>query len=529
MQGSVGSAEVEEMATQGLLRTGTDGAVVNPEPALLWDAEPASLFDTGAASLREAAAARVAAHRSKRAGAQAQDHLGQQASPQRDKLVGDPGAGRGPRTEAAREEALREEHARTARDARRGVANVRDAVRARYERSQSYRDFLAAEAERAVQQAQAEAEVAQRNAKAIADAQMQLLEELKQEESSALEATATAIAAFEWDEPRISLVQEPTAQSEVIAQSGDLFCEPEPVREVSTGGLTVRMYDDAGPAFQHQRTSWPGAPEMKARPRWMMDDAELVSEELAELEQEIAFRRAPEFMDHIIETLPLPANLIEFPRELVASRRARPRLAEGPLREELPPEPQLRIFEVEPEQISTEPVAAEEVVAEAPGWQGILVDTPGNRITARDVAVATGPMDIAAVSRRVMAAVVDGCCIGAALVGFAAVVAYISGPELRAMSKPMLAAAAAFTFAVSALLYQLLFFSLNEATPGMRYARIGLCTFTDMNPSRREMRRRLLAQMLAVCPLGLGMLWVLLDDDRLGWHDRISRMYQRTY
>jgi len=35
--------------------------------------------------------------------------------------------------------------------------------------------------------------------------------------------------------------------------------------------------------------------------------------------------------------------------------------------------------------------------------------------------------------------------------------------------------------------------------------------------------------MLAVCPLGLGLLWVLLDDDRLGWHDRISRMYQRTY
>ena len=38
-----------------------------------------------------------------------------------------------------------------------------------------------------------------------------------------------------------------------------------------------------------------------------------------------------------------------------------------------------------------------------------------------------------------------------------------------------------------------------------------------------------LAEVLAVCPLGLGLLWVLLDDDRLGWHDRISRVYQRTY
>ena len=505
MQGSVGSAEVGEMATQGLLRTGTDGTVFNTETG--------TLFDTGAASLREAAAARVAAHRNKRAGARAMDHPNQQA-------------GRGPRMEAAREEALCEERARADRDARRGASTVRDAVRARYEKSQSYRDFLAAEAERAVQQAQAEAEVAARNAKAIADAQMQLLEELRQEESSAFEVAPIARAPFgeersawEWDEPRIGFVEEPAPQS------GDLFAEPEqPVREVSTGGLTVRLYDDAGPM-------WPAMPEMRAGARRFVEDRASESEELAELEQEIAFRRAPEFVDHIIETMPLPANLIEFPRELVASRKARPRLAEGPLREELSPEPQLRIFEVEPEQISTEPVAAEEVVTEAPVWQGMLLDAPRAQaaVLEREAAIATGQMDIAPVSRRLMAGVVDGCCVGAAMVGFATVASYISGPGLQAMSKPMLAGAAVFMFAIAALLYQLLFFSLNEATPGMRYARVGLCTFADANPTRQQMRRRVLAQVLAICPLGLGLLWVLLDDDRLGWHDRISRMYQRTY
>src|SRR5215472_8042119 len=203
MQGSVGSAEVEEMGAQGLLATGTDGAAFS---------DHASLFDTGAASLREAAAARVAAHRSRRAGAAA--------------------------LEAARDEAVREERARAERDARRGAANVRDAVKARYEHSQSYRDFLAAEAERAIQQAQAEAEVAARNAKAIADAQMQLLEELRQEESS-FAAGPVAVTPFDeerakwdWDEPRIGFVDEPAPKS------GDLFAEPQqPVREVSTGGL----------------------------------------------------------------------------------------------------------------------------------------------------------------------------------------------------------------------------------------------------------------------------------------------------
>ena len=100
------------------------------------------------------------------------------------------------------------------------------------------------------------------------------------------------------------------------------------MREVSTGGLTVRLWDDVGAVL-------PTLSQTKAGSRVFAEDRALESEELAELEQEIAFRRAPEFVDHIIEALPLPANLIEFPRELVAARKARPRLAEGPLREEL--------------------------------------------------------------------------------------------------------------------------------------------------------------------------------------------------
>jgi uncharacterized RDD family membrane protein YckC len=79
------------------------------------------------------------------------------------------------------------------------------------------------------------------------------------------------------------------------------------------------------------------------------------------------------------------------------------------------------------------------------------------------------------------------------------------------------------------LLYQALFFSFSQATPGMRCARIALCTFDDENPTRSAMRRRMLAMLLSACPLGLGFLWATIDEDRLAWHDRISRMYQRSY
>ena len=63
----------------------------------------------------------------------------------------------------------------------------------------------------------------------------------------------------------------------------------------------------------------------------------------------------------------------------------------------------------------------------------------------------------------------------------------------------------------------------------MRYARIALCTLTDENPTRSAMRKRLLAMLLAAVPLGMGFAWALLDEDRMGWHDRMSRMYQRAY
>ena len=79
------------------------------------------------------------------------------------------------------------------------------------------------------------------------------------------------------------------------------------------------------------------------------------------------------------------------------------------------------------------------------------------------------------------------------------------------------------------LLYQALFCWLADATPGMRCARIALCTFDDENPTRRAMRRRTLATLLSACPLGFGFLWAALDEHRLTWHDRISRMYLRSY
>jgi uncharacterized RDD family membrane protein YckC len=233
-------------------------------------------------------------------------------------------------------------------------------------------------------------------------------------------------------------------------------------------------------------------------------------------------------------TVPLPAKLIEFPRELVAPRKARPRLAEGPLQEVASvsagdPASQLRIFEVTSEAISHQPLPPADSVSDASNWSDIrLDDNHGPRWESE--APATSPFALplqpAALSRRAFATAVDLACVAGAFAGFAAVFFFsTTHPPMT----PLAAEFAGGIFILLFALYQWMFFTFAEGTPGMRAARIALCTFDDTNPTRRAMRLRLGAVLLAACPLGLGFLWAIVDEDGLGWHDRIARMYQRSY
>jgi len=395
------------------------------------------------------------------------------------------------------------------------VSRVRDAVAARYKDSVTYREFLAQEAERALEQAHAEAEVAARKAAA----QMQLLEELQQwneaevRDDLAHAVADIAVAATEMMEHDPVAGMAPVGMSHSEASA---FRKSNPT-DITTAGLTVRLYEDLSAI----------RPPIESARR-VERTVEADENEHSALDEEIAFRRAPEFEHYVPQPAGVSGNLIEFPRQLVAARKARPRLAEGPLREESEPEPQLRIFEVEPEQISAAPAEP----ASAPEWQSILLEgSPVAKVVPHiepqfhyTMQPQTAPLNL-----RLMAAMVDGCCIAAAVLGFAVVVAELAGAGLSAVPLPALGAAIAGVACAFFVLFQMLFFTLGEATPGMRYARIGLCTFADSNPTRAAMRLRVLATLLAASPLGLGLAWAWLDADGLGWQDRISRMYQRAY
>jgi hypothetical protein len=392
------------------------------------------------------------------------------------------------------------------------AAEIAAAVAERYAQSQSYRAFLAEEAERAIRQAEAAAEVAALNARAVAEAQNQLLFELDQ---IAAEASAPVSGPIPAAPLQTESFETPSAITITEA--------PAPA---ATPALTVRHYEEVAPhTTQSFATSYP------ARSHETFDEAEGLA-----LDEEIAFRQSPVFDEPAGPTVEIPANLIEFPRQLVAARKARPRLAEGPLREDADTtsqSAQLRIFEVESAQISSAPT----VESAAPEWSSILlgaqpapapvVETPEAQFNPV-FAPQTAPLNL-----RLMAGVVDGCIVLASFIAFAAVFAITLGKLPGAANAHMplqpAAIASAATLAIFALIYQLLFFTLSDCTPGMRYARIALCTFSDDNPTRAAMRRRIFAAFLAACPLGIGFLWAFLDDEGLGWHDRISRMYQRSY
>jgi uncharacterized RDD family membrane protein YckC len=243
--------------------------------------------------------------------------------------------------------------------------------------------------------------------------------------------------------------------------------------------------------------------------------------------------RTPEEIEVVEPARSIPANLIEFPRELVATRKMRPRIVEGAYGAQLAPGEQLSIFEVDPAVVSiqagpeTAAAGAAGGIWVTPEWSAIELGPEPILEPLPEPAVAERPalkLELAPLNRRLMAVVVDTALVVAVCV----VVAFYTArgltvfPGIRAIE----VGAAAALVAVAAV-YQTLFFTLARATPGMRFAGLSLSTFTGQLPTRGERCTRLTALLLSVLPLGIGIAWSIFDEDHLCWHDRLSLTYLR--
>jgi uncharacterized RDD family membrane protein YckC len=239
---------------------------------------------------------------------------------------------------------------------------------------------------------------------------------------------------------------------------------------------------------------------------------------------------------HWVDAQPIHANLIRFPRELVATRRVRPRLtgASEPLAtEQLEQRGQLSIFEVDPDTISIEPTAstAVETASPAPSWSGpewsnIELERECEEVEEfhREPPSTTCGLDLAPLELRLMAATIDlALTVGLVCAAAVGIAGHMSHAPAVKISEMM----AFSTLLLTGVLYQAFFLMVTMSTPGMMYAGISLCTFDDEHPTRAQLRDRLGALLVSLLPLGLGLAWSIFDEDRLCWHDRISRTYQR--
>lgn len=230
---------------------------------------------------------------------------------------------------------------------------------------------------------------------------------------------------------------------------------------------------------------------------------------------------------------PIHANLIQFPRELVATRRIRPRLADCPPSEAEELYGQLSIFEVDPQTVSVEPTvsSAFETPAAAPSWSGpewsrLELETEPEEVRAAEPEPqpAARSIHLASFERRMLAGTIDfALVVGFVCAGVAGMAAHLTH-ELPVKDAEW---GALIAFSLIAIFYQAFFLLTTLSTPGMMYAGISLCTFDEEFPTRAQMRDRLGALLVSLLPVGLGFAWSIFDEDHLSWHDRLSRTYQR--
>jgi uncharacterized RDD family membrane protein YckC len=183
---------------------------------------------------------------------------------------------------------------------------------------------------------------------------------------------------------------------------------------------------------------------------------------------------------------------------------------------------ELRQREIEPLEI--EPVAKPSLRGQQmellPSFDDIQLEPEAR--TDHDDEVIPRP---APLGQRCISGVVDAGLVFIATGAFAITFLELAEemPQSRMTLVCMLASAGIFW-----LLFQYIFLTYRRATPGMRMAQLELCTFEGKATTMFDRQTRAAASALSAFSIGLGYAWALVDEDRLGWHDRISQTHLRA-
>lgn len=123
---------------------------------------------------------------------------------------------------------------------------------------------------------------------------------------------------------------------------------------------------------------------------------------------------------------------------------------------------------------------------------------------------------------RAAAAALDGAIIGIAFSLFLEIFHLLGGAVTVDKQTALVLAGA---LSLIALFYGLVWALAARETAGMRWVDLRLIDFDGFPPDARGRAVRLAARCLSFSAGGLGVLWALMDEEKLTWHDHMSKTF----
>jgi uncharacterized RDD family membrane protein YckC len=134
------------------------------------------------------------------------------------------------------------------------------------------------------------------------------------------------------------------------------------------------------------------------------------------------------------------------------------------------------------------------------------------------------PLQVAAMGARTMSALTDAVVVMTAVGLFGVIV--LSMAKFVPQGRVAVAIAVLLPLTLWAA-YHYVFLVYAGRTPGMQLAQLELSSFEGCVPTRKIRGWRAVSMLLSCASVGLGFAWAAVDEDRLSWHDRITRTYLR--
>ena len=129
---------------------------------------------------------------------------------------------------------------------------------------------------------------------------------------------------------------------------------------------------------------------------------------------------------------------------------------------------------------------------------------------------------VAIPAHRAMAAALDASIVVMALAIFG-IIFHLAGGVfiLNARTAPVFLASAA----AIVIFYRLLWCLADGDSVGLKCTRLRLVNFDGQRPTRSERLYRTASGCLSLMSGGIGLLWGLVDEETLTWHDHISKTF----